>query len=63
MSSQRLAIGQLIEKIAGLDWDIRVAEVRIFDERDAARQQVLVEAERDRFDVALAELREALGCA
>ena len=29
-----LAIGQLIGKIAGLDWDIRVAEVRIFDERD-----------------------------
>src|SRR4051794_25367049 len=58
-----LAIGQLIEKIVGLDWDIRVAEVRAFDERDAARQQALVAAERDRFSLALAELREALGCA
>ena len=63
MSSQRWLSGQLIEKIAGLDWDIRVAEVRIFDERDATRQQVLVEAERDRFSLALAELREALVCA
>ena len=56
-----LAIGQLIGKIAGLDWDIRVAEVRIFDERDKARQQALVAAERDRFDLELAELRQALG--
>ena len=56
-----LAIGQLIGNIAGLDWDIRVAEVRIFDERDAARQRELVEAQRHRFGLALAGLRQALG--
>ena len=59
-----LAIGQLIEKIAGLDWDIRVAEVRIFDERDEARQQALVAAERDRFEPGTGlNCVEALVCA
>ena len=56
-----LGLGQLIQKIIALDWDIRVAQGVAEDERNRWRQQALEKAERDRFDLALAGIATALG--
>src|SRR4051812_13074488 len=56
-------LGQVIGKIITLDWDIRVAESEVAEERNRWKQQVLARSERNRFGLALAELAEALGFA
>ncbi len=53
-------LGQVIQKILVVDWDIRVAEGAVEDERNRWKRQALAGAERNRFGLTLVELAKAL---